>query len=294
MNSPFLRCTLRNKPSLTVKVSRLQYLPCYILKPFVKNYSVVTIDNDIVNEIFYPSGYIDFVVKISPGNAATIIKGVHRDTPELELLGHLTIPTRLNASKGTSVLIARLYPYATSIFFPNPISDFTNAATNLHDVYSNEVLDCYDLIMHTNSITRKIRILESFFIRQLKKREKQYRKIQEVAAVCKHIVDADDAFDINCLSTKFGFSKRYIQKQFYEMVGLTPGLLYATRRFNNGLQQVLSTDSHLTNIAYDCGYYDQAHFIKEFRRFTGISPSQARRTLVKNGDEFQKAVNIGI
>jgi len=78
------------------------------------------------------------------------------------------------------------------------------------------------------------------------------------------------------------------------MVGLTPGTLYASYRFNRSLRQILTTDLSLTSIAYECGYYDQAHFIKEFRKFTGIAPLQVRNTLIKKGDEFQKAVNIGL
>jgi AraC-like DNA-binding protein len=272
----------------------LQYLPCDILKPFIKNYTVVTIDNDLNNEIFYPSGYIDFVVNISNGNAATIISGEHRYTPEFELLGHLTVPARLNATKGTCILIARMYPYACSIFFPNPITDFTNSATNLSAVYSKDLRDLYELIMGAASIAQKINLLESFFIQQFKKREKQYPKIQQLSSICVHILTTGEGFDINKLSSSLGLSKRYIQKQFFEMVGLTPGSLYASYRFNNSLRQVLSTDLSLTSIAYECGYYDQAHFIKEFKKFTGISPFQARRTLIKNGDEFQKAVNIGL
>jgi AraC-like DNA-binding protein len=265
-----------------------QYLPCNILKPFIKNYTVVTIDKEINNEIFYPSGYIDFVVKISDGNAATIISGRHRDTPAFELLGHLTVPARLNATKGASVLIVRMFPYACSIFFRNPISDFTNSATNIADVYVKEIRDLYELTMSTDSILEKINLLESFFIQKLQ--EKQYKKVQQLSLICRHIMN--EHFDLENLSSSTGLSKRYIQKQFYEMVGLTPGAFHASYRFNKSLQQVLSTDVSLTSIAYECGFYDQAHFIKEFKKFTGILPSQARRTLIKNGDEFQKAVNI--
>ncbi|SEW29154.1 AraC-type DNA-binding protein [Chitinophaga sp. YR573] len=272
----------------------MQYLPCDILSPFIKNYVVVTIDKDINNEIFYPSGYIDFVVNFSNGNAATIISGKHQDTPEFELLGHLTVPARLNATKGTTVLIARMYPYACSIFFPNPISDFTNSATNVSDVYSKEMRDLYELTMYADSIDQKINLLESFFIQKLKKQEKQYRKIQQLSLICQHILTTGEGFNLKQLSSSTGLSKRYIQKQFFEMVGLTPGTFYASYRFNKSLQQVLSTNSSLTSIAYECGYYDQAHFIKEFNKFTGISPSQARGTLIKNGDDFQKAVNIGL
>jgi len=272
----------------------LQYLPCDILKPFVKNYTVVTIDKDIDNDIFYPSGYIDLVVKISNGHAATIISGEYRDTPDFEVLGHLTVPTKLTATKGTSVLIARMYPHASSLFFPNPISDFTNSATDLSDVYSKDVRDLYEVTMCAGSIAEKIDLLESFFIRKLKKYEKQYRKVQHLSLICQHILTTGEGFDLKKLSSTLGLSKRYIQKQFSEMVGLTPGTLYTSFRFNKSLRQIGATNLSLTSIAYECGYYDQAHFIKEFKKFTGISPLQARSILIKKGEDFQKAVNIDL
>ena len=49
---------------------------------------------------------------------------------------------------------------------------------------------------------------------------------------------------------------------------------FSVQRFNKSLQLVRSADLSLTNIAYECGYYDQAHFIKEFKSYTGISPSR--------------------
>jgi len=271
-----------------------QYQSCEILKPFIKGYTVVTIDKDIDNEIFYPSGYIDLVVKFPDGRAATIIQGEHRDTPEFELLGHLTVPTRLNAARGTCVLIARMYPHVSSLFFPNPISDFTNTATNLGDVYAKEMRELYDATMSTKTTNQKIERLEAFFIRKLKRHEKQYHKIQQMSLICRHILTTGQGFDLEDLSSTLGLSKRYIQKHFSEMVGLTPGTLYASFRFNKGLRQVSAAGTSLTSIAYDCGYYDQAHFIKEFKKFTGISPLQARSILVKQGDEFQKAVNIDL
>ena len=77
------------------------------------------------------------------------------------------------------------------------------------------------------------------------------------------------------------------------MVGITPTAFFSVYRFNKSLGLVLSSGHRLTSIAYDCGYYDQAHFIKEFKKFTGITPFDARASLSTNGEEFHQAVNIG-
>ena len=100
-------------------------------------------------------------------------------------------------------------------------------------------------------------------------------KTKLIAQLCNNIC-TENVFDIQRLSLNYGLSERYIQKLFESVVGLTPRTFFNTHRFNRSLELVRSSDLHLTSIAYDCGYYDQAHFIREFRKFTGITPSEAR------------------
>src|SRR5690242_5883392 len=95
----------------------MQFSPSDILKPYVKSYTLISIDKDLTDEVFYPSGYVDLVINVSAGNAATFIDGRRRNMPDVEIVGQLTLPSRLTVTKGTSVLIARIYPYASSLFF---------------------------------------------------------------------------------------------------------------------------------------------------------------------------------
>jgi AraC-like DNA-binding protein len=271
----------------------VQFTPSEILKPFVQKYIAVTINDTIENEIFYPSGYIDLVI-MSNGFAATSINGIYRTTPEVELLGHLTLPTSVSASKGTELLIARLHPYACSLFFKNPVSDFTNSATNVFLINSKEAREFYEQICSCRFLHQKINILECYLIDKLKQSEEIYARVANLSRICHYVTDHNDAFSIKTLSKKTGVSERYIQKQFLEYVGLQPVSLHASHRFIKSLQQIISTSSSLTSIAYACGYYDQAHFVKEFKRFTGVSPFHARKVLTKNDDANKIAVNVGL
>jgi len=271
----------------------LEFAPSEILKPFVQKYIVVNITDTIENEIFYPSGFIDLVIR-SSGYAATSINGTFKSTPEMELLGHLTLPTTVSAWKGTEILIARLYPYSCSLFFKNPISDFTNSATNIFLVNSKEAKELYDKIGSCQSLLKKINLLECYLIGKLRESERTYASVVNVSRICNYITNNIEAFSTKKISDEIGVSERYIQKQFQERVGLQPVSLHASHRFIKSLNQIISTQSSLTSIAYDCGYYDQAHFVKEFKRFTGIAPLQARKSLTKNDEENRKAVNVGL
>jgi len=273
--------------------SKMQFFPSGLLRPFVKSYTLVTIDRDLTDEVFYPSGYVDLVINVSEGSATTIIDGRARRTPGVELLGQLTLPSRLTVSKGTSVLIARIYPHACPLFFPNPMSEFTNFATDAYGIFSRAINDFYYSLMEAGSLTEKVNALDRWLADQLKQNEKRYKKTMLIGQICTYICNTDGAFDSTALTKSYGLSERYIQQLFLDHVGIAPSAFFSVHRFNKSLQLVLSSNLSLTSVAYDCGYYDQAHFIREFRKFTGITPFDARASLSANGEEFQQAVNIG-
>jgi AraC-like DNA-binding protein len=74
--------------------------------------------------------------------------------------------------------------------------------------------------------------------------------------------------------------KRFIQV-FQDEVGLKPKLFCRVRRFQQVLHAIsLGQEIDWADVAIDCGYFDQAHFIHDFRAFSGLNPSEyvARRT----------------
>jgi AraC-like DNA-binding protein len=97
-----------------------------------------------------------------------------------------------------------------------------------------------------------------------------------IEQICSCISAQGESFNIKNLSTMYGFTERYIQKLLLNNVGLPPRSIYNVQRFNKSLELVRRIDLPLTAIAYDCGYYDQAHFIKEFKKYTGLTPSEVR------------------
>src|SRR5215207_659625 len=154
----------------------MQFPPSDILKPYVKSYTLISIDSDLTDEVFYPSGYVDLVINVSAGSATTLIDGRRRKLPQAEVLGHLTLPSRLTVTKGTSVLIARIYAYASSLFFSDSMSELTNYATDAYGIFSREINDVYYSLMEAGSIEQKVAMLDRFLIKKLIKNEKQHRK----------------------------------------------------------------------------------------------------------------------
>jgi AraC-like DNA-binding protein len=89
------------------------------------------------------------------------------------------------------------------------------------------------------------------------------------------IVGSPNQCSIKAISDKVGYSQKHTIKLFKENVGVTPKEFLRVIRFQKAIQQIenqISVD--WSQIAFDCGFYDQSHFIADFKRFSGFTPSE--------------------
>ena len=97
---------------------------------------------------------------------------------------------------------------------------------------------------------------------------------------------------ISAVTDQIGLSDRRFIQLFSQQVGLTPKLFCRVQRFQQVLRNIasLATNSAIDwpQIALTCGYFDQAHFIHDFRAFSGINPT----TYVANKTQFQNHVAL--
>ena len=252
------------------------FYPSDFLTPYIKCYWTCRHDEDVV-EVMYPSGCLEMCIDISTNDTIRYRAGRPIKVPTLEILGHWNVPTRAALTKGNTCLITRFQPYAAPLFFPNPASDFTNESIDLRDIFSRESAELYSRLMEQPYLEQKIEVLEAFLFQRLLNNRKAHDKMRLVEGVCNAIGRNDGSFNSKDLAKQFGFSERYIQKLFLNWVGITPKDLFSIHRFNKSLHLIRSANASLTAIAYECGYYDQAHFIREFKSFTGLTPSQVAR-----------------
>jgi len=249
------------------------FYPSDVLSRYVKYYWTCTHDGDAV-EVMFPTGCVEFCIDITGGDTIRHRGDRSMTVPRLEVLGHWTIPTRATIKKGNTCLITRFQPYAGSLFFPNQIAEFTNESIDLYDILDKESVGFYNRLMDQPLLEQKVKVLEAFLTERLHKAKQDQKKMRLVEGLCHSISRNNDSFDLDRLAAEFGFSERYIQRLFLNYVGITPKSFFSVQRFNKSLGLVRSANMSLTNIAYECGYYDQAHFIKEFKSYTGLTPSQ--------------------
>lgn len=105
-------------------------------------------------------------------------------------------------------------------------------------------------------------------------------KIAEVRAMVAHIAADASVSSVEQLAAAFHLSKRSLQRLFRTYIGLSPKWLIRCHRLQEALAQIEGADAiDWAQMALSLGYFDQAHFIGEFKAITGRSPTQYQREL---------------
>lgn len=89
--------------------------------------------------------------------------------------------------------------------------------------------------------------------------------------VRKKISETKGQVTVNELSEETGYSLCYLRRVFKEYYGISPKQFSQFIRFQNLLKEVSANGSHPEDLALICGYYDEAHMMKEFKRYAGIT-----------------------
>jgi len=134
--------------------------------------------------------------------------------------------------------------------------------------------------------------MESFMLKEIQDTEIDPRLPHGIS-----MLKQDPNLKMDHLNDALCLSNRGMQKLFKKYVGMSPAYFKKIKRFNEATQQLLKhPDVPLTSIALQCGYYDQAHFIKDFKEFGNITPSNFLKRPVKSSDFYnfnkQEEVNL--
>lgn len=160
-------------------------------------------------------------------------------------------------------------------FTAQPVYELFNQSISLDNLFDkSKVGEAEEKLALAKTDTQRIRIVEQFLLSQLKDMA-QDKLITEAVRL---IYQSGGAIKIKELSEQLFTSQSPLEKRFKRLVGTTPKKFASIVRFNAVLHQLESAKS-LTDICYEHGFFDQAHFIKDFRQYTGETPEGFKRFL---------------
>lgn len=221
-------------------------------------------------ERLLPDGCVELILNFGALFREHKASGQSHLQPERFVVGQMTRPVLVSPTGLVQLLGIRFAPGGTLPFFPCPPGELTNSITPLADVATILDRELSGQVYEARGLPEKIRLIEAMLIRLLRAKENSGASLQGAIS---RIISAGGQISVDVLANDLGISGRQMERRFLSEVGLGPKLLCRILRFQQVFRAVERADQNWAGIAADCGYYDQAHLIRDFRQFAEQTPA---------------------
>ena len=248
------------------------YPPCSDLSPFVRCYWTLDFRKEqspSLNTIV-PDGTIKMIFHYGdlywhhPTDSDPFLQ------PRCFIIGQLTRPYIVEPDGDTGTFVVRFHPNGFLPFTTLPLKDLENKPVPLSTIYGETGKILENQILEAQDTETRICLIESFLLEMLRQEDTIDRIVQETVNT---LLSVHGQISVTELSEQNQTSRRQLARKFSKSIGLSPKQLSKTIRLQATLKSLLNQDKpKLTDLAYEGDYYDQSHFIKDFKEFTGLSP----------------------
>ncbi|MDA3953767.1 MAG: AraC family transcriptional regulator [Bacteroidales bacterium] len=249
------------------------FQPSAILSEYVYSFLYVKENCSSLSCKIIPGGYSCMVFMLNGDpNEINIFNQTKKVSSQRIILGQVTESYQLTVGNKPEGIIALFKPTALSRMFSLPFYQLTNNDLSLDDLIGVEAEHIHDQIYCAKNIEAKIAVLEMFLLKMLKKIKKNHEVIDKVV----NFINEQKGRTIRSnIYQDFDISLRNFQRKFKESVGLSSKQYARIIRLNYIINIINESSQNLNwqDILHLGGYYDQMHFIKDFKSFTGLSPS---------------------
>lgn len=190
--------------------------------------------------------------------------------PRSFIFGQITNYIEIAPTGVSGIVAARFLPDGLTPFLTMPVADLENKAVSIADVFGAKGKALEEQVLSVTDNLARIKLIEEFLLSILA----DQRTIDTVARNCVEVIfQSQGQMDVTGLSDKMNIHRRNMERKFTSAIGMSPKQLSRVIRLQAALKMLQQKRfTSLTSLAYENGYYDQAHFIKDFKEFTGMSP----------------------
>jgi AraC-like DNA-binding protein len=246
-----------------------RYAPSVKLAPFVQCYwfiQSVPSHHTQTSEFLHPDGGMSITFNFSDN--LTIDDGKHDG---VGLIDGANTTTRVMHINGQFNAVGiRFLPAGARAFIGMPLNEVKSQLISFNEIPELGLQQLYQQLGDAKSHTDKINLIEKW----LSKTIHQEQRPSDVVNASLHFLNhLHGNVNITAMANHFDINKRKLERLFNDQVGLTAKEYAQTRRIQQArLYLKQHPELSLTDIAYELGFYDQAHFTKLFKHVIGISP----------------------
>ncbi len=205
-----------------------------------------------------------FRIKTKTGNIKT--------QPKSFVFGPLTKYIEIGPRGESGIIAVRFYPGGLSAFSRVPVKSIANTYVSLTSFFGPAAATIEKEICGANTLAERKTLVEKLLLSMLK--EQQFKPLLP-SSLLENIISKQEPVRIETLSEKLHMGRRHLERRFNKEIGMTPKMLLKIVRFQNVFKIIQQKKvKSLTTITYEAGYFDQSHFYRDFKAFSGLRPKE--------------------
>lgn len=153
-----------------------------------------------------------------------------------------------------------------------PLTELTDAYMDADFVFAKDIQFVNEQLHHADTYIDMVRIVNDFVLNLVKKNVKD---VQPIDMVCQLLLKkSDTVLSLDWLARESCLSVKQFERKFKERMGVNPKVFTRLIRFDNVFRtRNAQPNLDWLNIAYNCNYYDYQHLVRDYKDFTGFSPT---------------------
>lgn len=244
--------------------------PSPALTPYIRYYWLLKVNTiSQISETSIPVGCINLIFH----RGSRMFSETSNELQPQSFVGGLSTGfTELTSTGNVDMIVVVFQPFGARAFFNIPMSEFFNNCISIDDIGNNSLKELANQIEYIPDSLSSIKLIEEYFIQQLSSFDNYNHKRMKAAI---QIINSTPQIDITSLSEAACLSYKQFTRIFTEYIGARPKEFTRIIRFQRALYILQNNPKiSLTHLAFECGYFDQPHLIKEFKIFSGCTPTQ--------------------
>ncbi len=245
------------------------------LAALVKFYWTLEVPYDPANQKqkIIPDGCIEMTFNFAEGIKRYISDTEYIVHPCAMVMGQRTKSYYIEPLGNVDSFAICFYPYGFANFVNTPLKELSDVETPVSTLFGEASAQQLEKeIVEATNTQQRIKIIEAFLLKKLSEQSTVDAIVQSTIDV---LVSTKGSTSISTILQEDLSKRRQLERKFVKQIGISPKQLGKVIRLHSALHMMLNDEEEsLTNIAYENEYFDQAHFIKDFREFIGVSPKE--------------------
>ncbi|MFH5883582.1 helix-turn-helix domain-containing protein [Halalkalibaculum sp. DA3122] len=260
-----------------------EYRPIEYLQPYVElfwkgDFNVTRMAE--FRQQVVPNGFLELIIHLSEQHCDLPYDGNWSKSPDYTIIGLYTKPYEVRFCELVNTFGIRFKPEGIYNLFGVPASLFSESYDDMEQVLGPSFREYCSKMMEASNCDEMLKLTEKYLLNQLERNTSELTYVNYAAEM---IRKSEDFNKIEEIPGKVYVSLRQLEREFKNKIGTTPKRYMRIARLNEVHKKLESNQElELTQVAFDCGYADQAHFIRDFKSIMGVNPT----LFIKKRDQF--------